>query len=66
MASVKKLHSLAPPFCIKKCSTCISPYYASNLYIVKGYFHYFLINGYVLCSVAIFVIFDLRPYNTID
>ncbi len=29
-ASVKKLPTLAPPCCVKKCSTCISPYYASN------------------------------------
>ncbi len=29
-ASVKKLPTLDPPCCIKKCSTCISPYHASN------------------------------------
>ncbi len=29
-ASVQKLPSLAPPCCVKKCSTCTSPYYASN------------------------------------
>ncbi len=30
MARVKKLPTLAPLCCDKKCSTCISPYYASN------------------------------------
>ncbi len=29
-ASVKKLPTLAPPCCVKKCRTCISPYYSSN------------------------------------
>ncbi len=29
-ASVEKLPTLVPPCCVKKCSTCVSPYYASN------------------------------------
>ncbi len=36
-ASVKKLPTLAPPCCVKKCSISISLYYAINyIYIVKG------------------------------
>ncbi len=38
-ASVKKLPTLAPPCCVKKCSTCIRPYYASNYVQWKGRMH---------------------------
>ncbi len=44
-ASVKKLPTLAPARCVKKCSTCISLYYASNyiqskMFPGKFFFHF--------------------------